>query len=326
MRRLLCLAIACVMAAPVSAVTLDGSIAGDGYGLVSTQTLQTQFGDANPAGGSELDAAWAQVQGGTLYLTLTGNLENNFNKIAIFIDSVAGGENVITLPFGSGGNNPGNDNWANKYAGFTFDTGFAADYLLINRRGDGAEGSTNGKFDFDFNSVGNTSVVESSSNIFFPNGMSGVNASVGASGIGVAFNNTNVLGVTGGTAAANQADAQAVQTGLELAIPLSAIGNPGPGDCIKISAMVNSGNFDYLSNQFLGGLPTGLMNGGGAGTGTGNLGGDGNGNFNGTVGQINLNNFSGEQYFTICIVPEPTSVALMGLSLLGLACGRGRGK
>ena len=43
----------------------------------------------------------------------------------------------------------------------------------------------------------------------------------------------------------------------------------------------------------------------------GNIGGDGAGGFNGTVGQINLNNFAGEQFF---VVPEPASVVLVALA------------
>ncbi|HWP39704.1 MAG TPA: hypothetical protein VNL70_02175, partial [Tepidisphaeraceae bacterium] len=72
----------------------------------------------------------------------------------------------------------------------------------------------------------------------------------------------------------------------------------GAGDVVLISAMINGSNHDYLSNQFLGGLiPP-----------QGNLGGDGAGGFNGTVGQINLNNFAGDQYFRI-VIPEPASLA-----------------
>lgn len=301
MRTLACMAVFGFAAFSLAQPVLDGTRDGS-YGLRSVQTVETQFGDANPNGGSELDAAWAQVQGGTLYLMLTGNLEGNFNKLNIFIDSVAGGENVVTNDTGNGGNNPTNDGWAGKYAGFTFDTGFAADYLLILRNGDfGGD-----RFDVDFSSVGNTSVLETAGDIFGGSRFgANVNALAGA-GIGVAFDNSNVLGVLGGTGAANQAAAEAVTTGIELAIPLAALGNP-TGD-ILVSAMINGSNHDYLSNQFLGGLAAPQ----------GNLGGDGNGTFNGTVGQINLNNFGGSQYFRAAVVPEPGTLTVLALAALGL--------
>ncbi len=310
MKRLLCLAIGwftvgCLAAAPVSAVTLDGSIAGDGYTLAAVQTVETQFGDASPNGGSELDAAWVRFQAGTLYLALTGNLESNFNKLNVFIDSVAGGENVITNDTASGGNNPTNNGWASKHAGLTFDTAFAADYLIILRNGNFG----GNRFDLDFNTVGNTGLVEASTDIF-SGSLTGSNASAVASGIGVAFNNSNTGGVLGGTGAANQAAAEAVQTGIELAIPLSAIGNPGSGDTIRISAMINGSNHDYLSNQVLGGLPAGM----------GNLGGDGTGGFTGTVSGVNFNNFAGSQYFELrtAAVPEPATLLFLGFGLFGL--------
>src|SRR5690606_3226275 len=93
----------CVMAAACGAMSsaamaqpvLDG-VRDAVYGSPrAVQTVETGFGDANPNGGSELDAAYARIQGGTLYLMLTGNLENNFNKLNIFIDSQAGGQNVL---------------------------------------------------------------------------------------------------------------------------------------------------------------------------------------------------------------------------------------
>jgi hypothetical protein len=47
-------------------------------------------------------------------------------------------------------------------------------------------------------------------------------------------------------------DPGAVKTGVEIAIPLSAIGNPGGQ--IRICAFINGGGHDYMSNQVLGGL------------------------------------------------------------------------
>src|SRR2546425_8160551 len=62
-------------------INVDGTLDA-GYGApISVQTVQTGFGDANPPGslgGSELDAAYATIQGGRLYLMFTGNHEPNF--------------------------------------------------------------------------------------------------------------------------------------------------------------------------------------------------------------------------------------------------------
>lgn len=279
-----------------AAPTLDG-VRDMAYGSpVAVQTVQTQFGDGMPNGGSELDAAYAVIEGGVLYLMLTGNLENNFNKLNIFIDSVAGGQNTLLNTPNFGGNNPENDGWAGKYAGFTFDAGFAADYMLIARNGNfGGD-----RFDLDFATIGGGLGAFQTSGPAFGASLTGSNANALMNGIGVAFNNSNIGGVIEGTGAANQMAAAAVTTGLELAIPLSVIGNPaGP---IKVSAMINGSNHDYLSNQFLGGLAAGQ----------GNIGGDGNGGFNGTVGQINLSNFAGDQCFVV--LPAPAGVGVMAMA------------
>ena len=278
-----------------SAVTLDGSIAGDGYGsAVSVQTVQTQFGDNS----SELNAAYAKVQGGVLYLAVTGQVESNFNKFNIFIDSVAGGQNTLTADANNGGTNPENDNWANKHNGMTFDTGFDADYVLIMRNGNGNQ------FDIDFATIGGGLGAFEASSAVFGSSLTGSNAvALPGAGIGIAYDNSNAAGILGGTGAADQPNALAVQTGFELAIPLSAIGNPaGP---IRVSAMINGSNHDYLSNQILGGLPAG----------TGNLGGDGAGNYTGTLSGVDLNQFAGDQYFTV-VVPEPASASLLVVGAL----------
>ena len=284
-----------------SAQTLDGSRAGDDYGsTLSVQTVQTQFGDNN----SELNAAYAQAAttDGLLRLMITGNLESNFNSLNIFIDSKSGGQNTIGPDTNNGGVNPANNSNAifENYSGvgasgsgngpgFTFDTGFEADFVLMNRNGN----SGGEQFNFSFLSIGNSTVAEETLDIF-EGSTQGFNNSVGASAIGVAFDNSNTAGIMGGTGAANTSAAQAVQTGLELWIPLSSIGNPGSGDAIRISAHVNASNYDFLSNQSLGGYSAPQAN----------LGGDGNGNFNNDVSLIDLNNFSGDQYFSIIVAHD----------------------
>ena len=70
----------------------------------------------------------------------------------------------------------------------------------------------------------------------------------------------------------------------------------------------------YLSNQFLGTMPAPQVN----------VGGDGTGVFTGTVGQVNLNNFAGNQYFIITRIPEPTTLALVALTFAAAAGGSRR--
>jgi hypothetical protein len=117
-------------AAAAAAPTIDGT-KDAGYGAaVSLQTNFTQFGNAGnglpvQASGSELDGLYmirddaAQM----LYVIFTGNLETNGNRLNIFFDTQAGGQSSVQ----SGG-------WLSTYGGsapgFTFDTGFGADYAF----------------------------------------------------------------------------------------------------------------------------------------------------------------------------------------------------
>ena len=279
--------------------TLDG-FRDAAYGLpLAVQTVETQFGDNL----SELDAGYARVSGGNLYLLLAGQVENNFNKLNIFIDSVAGGQNVLQNSGFNGGNNPENDGWAGKYAGFTFDAGFAADYMIIARNGN----SGGDRFDLDLATIGGGLGAFQTSGDIFGGNLTGVNGSVGPAGLGVGYNKSNGAGILGGSGAANAAAAAAVTTGLELVIPLAAIGGASIGDTIRISAHINGSNHDYLSNQSLGGYAPPQ----------GNLGGDGAGTFTGSLSLINLNNFAGDQYFAV-VVPEPSGLVLVGLGLAAL--------
>jgi hypothetical protein len=262
---------------------LDGS-RDAAYGApLAVQTVETGFGDND----SELNAAYVDVAAGNLHLLVTGQVESNFNNLNIFIDSVPGGQNILENDANNGGTNPENVNWAGKYAGFTFDAGFAADYLIIARNGNaGAD-----QFNLDFATVGGgLGAFEASADIF-GGSLTGANAAVGAAGLGVAYDNSNLAGVLGGTAAADQGAAAAVTTGLEFVIPLAAIGNPGVGGTIRITAHINGSNHDFLSNQSLAGYPPPQIN----------LGGDGAGTFTGTVAGIDLNDYAGNQYFALGI-------------------------
>jgi hypothetical protein len=250
-------------------VTVDGTIGGDSYGAArSVQTVETQFGDNF----SELNAAYATIDAGRLYIALTGNLENNFNKLEILIDSKAGGENVFS-------GTPGNDN-SGVMAGLTFDTGFEADYHVILRRG-------SGKYDVDFAELGTPNFD------FYTDVFAGTDAGAGATGTGtnlspieIAYDNSNIAGVIGGDQAADQTAALAVMTGTELSIDLADLGSTGSG--IRVMAFVNGSNHDFASNQFLGGMPAPQ----------GNLGGDGFGNFTGTL-LLDMNNWAGDQFFVV---------------------------
>src|SRR5690606_36039022 len=104
----------------------------------------------------------------------------------------------------------------------------------------------------------------------------------------VGFNDTNEAGVVDGDQAADQAAAAAVTTGLELAIPLSALGSPGLGDTVKVMAFINNGDHNFLSNQFLGSLPAPY----------GNIGDPQN-----EFSNIDFSTVDGDQFFSTRVLP-----------------------
>jgi hypothetical protein len=281
-----------VLAVPaLAAPTVDG-VKDAAYGpALSVQTVQTQFGDNF----SELNAGYGLIDSGKLYLMITGNLEANFNRLDIFIDSAAGGQSVF--------DSSGNDN-AGRMDGLVFDAGFTANYHVIARRGTEA---ANPKFDLDFAHL----TAQSASGYFdilAGGGTSGsgtTGTGVNATGIEVGMDNSNVAGITGGTGAADGTAAQAVLTGLELAIALSDLNYAGGP--IRVMVGLNGSGHDFWSNQFLGGLTPPQ----------GNLGGDGAGNFTGE-GAIDFTLLSGDQFFVVNEVPEPASLGVLGLGMVAL--------
>ncbi|MBI4581819.1 MAG: hypothetical protein HY718_19135, partial [Planctomycetes bacterium] len=74
-------------------------------------------------------------------------------------------------------------------------------------------------------------------------------------------NNTNILGVTGtGADDPQTANAATATTGVEMSIPLSAIGSPTNGTSVCVFAIVTNNNGSWLSNQI---LPVPVGSGGG---------------------------------------------------------------
>ncbi|MCU0688339.1 MAG: hypothetical protein MUE97_01155, partial [Phycisphaerales bacterium] len=120
----------------------DGVTAGSTgiYGAaVAVQTCFTGFGNSNTGNavrstnGSELNGLYVVRNDATstLYVMVAGNLENNGNRLNIFIDSIAGGQNrILNTTSGFNGLLPNLGADASNTNGFTFDTGFEADYAL----------------------------------------------------------------------------------------------------------------------------------------------------------------------------------------------------
>ena len=322
--------------ATAAAPVINGILDVDYGGPLAVQSVETQFVNSlgGVTSGSELDAGYAVIEGGRLYVMLTGNVWNNLNKLSVFIDSVPGGENVLT-------STPQYDfnNVSQNFGGLRFDVGFAADYHLFGRWGPD-NGNT---FEVDIaNRAGGGSAsaavngAAASLGAGMPiqvgvvnpgnNGMNGMGNRVLngflTNPLNFGFNNNNSGGVDAcdtpamsGCTAANVPAALAVTTGFEFAVSLADLGNPAPGSQIKIHAAQGNSDNNFHSNQILGGLPSG----------TGNLGGTGDGGFTGSLSGINFNNFAGNQYFEITVpreVPEPSSIVLITLLLATMSSFR----
>ncbi|MEM8945224.1 MAG: PEP-CTERM sorting domain-containing protein [Planctomycetota bacterium] len=159
--------------------TIDGTADASYGAALSTQNTRTGFGDAsNPdpiqtrsndsgGGGSEISQVFGTITNDRLYVTIAGNLENNFNKLVVFIDSVSGGVNTLdadvftpddnNVPFGMDpfccggfeppvGGNTDNVGAFQRMDGLTFDTGFDADYALAFTNGQESTGTAGTNF------------------------------------------------------------------------------------------------------------------------------------------------------------------------------------
>jgi len=204
------------------------------------QTNNTGFGDNL----NELNGLCVADDGTYLYIGLTGNLQNNGNRIYIILDTVAGSgvanlaDPVLTYnEFDQLAATAGAIALPNATA---LMTDFRADYGLVYKRSD--------------NSLGLGNYLLSSGSF-----LGTVSPYTNGSEVGVDNNNTG--GVAGTPVPGFTGTPSTVTTGFEFKIPLSSIGSPAVGTDIKIIAFITSfANPVGFSNQFLPGLPTTVAN------------------------------------------------------------------
>lgn len=285
LRLVLAIIATCTVVAQASAdPIIDGSLdAAYGSPLV-TQTTQTggdnTWGLVGQAGGSELDAAYATISNGVLYVFFAGNLAYAPSPqppafedfLSVFIDSKPGGQQVMS------GSNPFIMPYymdVNHLAGLMFDSGFTPDYYLAC----GGNGYPNLPplqvfwAELPAGGGGAGSYLGAST----PGGPGTLSGGTNPFGIQAALNDINTAGVSGGCGAASGAG---VQNGIELAIPLAAIGNPT--GCLGVAAFVGQTYLsNTISNQVLGPLPPGTCT-------------------LGPASGVNFASIAGPQFFTVC--------------------------
>lgn len=223
-----------------SAAVIDGAnIPSEGLTLRATQDTPGGFGDAtgggqDSGGGSELNQLYGDIDGGTLKLGITGNLEGNFNKMFIFFDGVAGGEAVL-----ANDNVDGGFGEINGLAGLGFG-GPTMDHALRFEVGGG------------FLGVRYADLIDNlGGDIYTAGGFGDLPASnvAGALGVTLGWDNSNVLGVDGATAAT----AATATTGWEFEIDMAAFFGEVPTG-VSVSAIVTNDNAGFASNQVLPGI------------------------------------------------------------------------
>jgi len=226
---------------------VDGRNIPSKYGApLASQTNYTGFGDRvdpNQTWGSELNQLFAKCVNGVLYIAVTGNLEGNGNAIHFYIDTGRSNSNSFTLTTGCINCS------VQGMSGVLFDHN--PDYVLGVNRFDDGQGNDNIYVDL-HDVVNNQSTYLGASATNSGNGtLSGGN---NAAGVQAALDNSNLQGVTSDPN--NIGNPATATTGLEVAIPLSALGNPQ--GAIRILAVLTGGadlndpcGGTYLSNQSL---------------------------------------------------------------------------
>ncbi|HEV2327164.1 MAG TPA: hypothetical protein VGY56_00060 [Verrucomicrobiae bacterium] len=228
-----------------NAQNLNGTLNTGFYGSpLYVQTINTGFGNSAGGGdatGSELDAVYAKVSGSDLYLFIAGAFQNNGNHLNVFVAGGAAGQNTLNAP---------TTGTLKAMNGSVFYPGFQATWA------------------FDMNDYSGTLYSEEYNLTGTPSGgyvgalaesSSGIAAGSDGGVASLYLNNTlaSTMGASG-TAISGATSGTNTTTGLEMVIPLSAIGYTG--GAINVLIDINGGGDGYLSNQFLPGLAVGSGN------------------------------------------------------------------
>jgi hypothetical protein len=237
------MATAALSHAQVNGVNIPSKYPG---GPLASQTNHTGFGDrlATHNWGSELNQLFIRCESGVLYIGVTGNLEGNGNAIHFYIDTGRSQSNTFNLTTGCINCS------VQGMSGVVFDHN--PDYALGVNRYDDGQGNDNIYIDL-HDLVNNQS--EYLGSVAVGQGEGTVNQ-----GVKAGFDNSNVQGVTSDPN--NIGNPATAVNGLEVAIPLSALGNP-TGE-IRVLAVLTGGAWldnecggTYLSNQTLPALNVG---------------------------------------------------------------------
>jgi Viral BACON domain len=272
-------------------IIVDGTVdPGYGCAL-AVQAIGTSFGkNTTPnailaAGGSELDAAYGLIENNILYLFLAGNIQDNGNRVHIFFATGTGVTNGLTslevtnidlsagrsvlnwmgptnniTPMGGSPLGPG--------PGLTFDPGFAPSYWI-----DLSCSATAVSFNYAQLWPGGTNSSGLATNGYFLGSNAGTNGVLtGGTNpflIQATINNGNTNGVdngqknpannfsygcytnAAGVPGAESAQALTVTNGIEMAIPLVALGSP-TGSIAVCAFIGNNGSGLQVANQILG--------------------------------------------------------------------------
>lgn len=210
---------------------------GDAPGqMLATQTNPTSAGDNV----SELNGLHVRATSQGVFVGITGNLAYDGTAVALFVDSVAGGQNVVNT---GGLSSP--PSGLPDLNGMRFDAGFAPDRgLYINASGgnlyvDALVLPTSGSVTKTYRGVGG---VNTGAGLLAP----GTNPN----GVQVAWNNGNIAGVTDASAAG----AASAVSGLEVFLPYAELGISGAScQTLQISAMLVKTD-GTVANQVLPGV------------------------------------------------------------------------